>query len=177
VSSIKRSQSVNHQAGQHIRLPFELLQLSLRLQGRTFGAPGLAARRPASPAGLTARARPKASPTSARRTAVESQALDQGERASSGVRLRTVDAARAGNPRTGRTYLLLPGWSLVSRCSKRRTIETKPTMPKARRATTMMVVHHMLTISISRYILLSPSRRPHTVLWITRGPTRSLVGH
>ena len=26
-------------------------------------------------------------------------------------------------------------------------------------------------------ILLSLSRRPHTVLWITRGPTRSLVGH
>ena len=60
---------------------------------------------------------------------------------------------------------------------KRRTIETKPTMPKARRATTMMVVHHMLTTSISRYILLSLRRRLHTVLWITRGPTRSLVGH
>ena len=40
VSSIKRSSCVKHQAGQHTVVSTELLQLSLRLQGRTFGAPG-----------------------------------------------------------------------------------------------------------------------------------------
>jgi hypothetical protein len=43
----------------------------------------------------------------------------RGERASSGVGLRTVDAARAGNPRTGRTYLLLSAWSRQSAVAKK----------------------------------------------------------
>jgi hypothetical protein len=43
VSSIKRSPCVKHQAGQDTWPAFELLQVSIRLQGRTSGAPGLTA--------------------------------------------------------------------------------------------------------------------------------------
>jgi hypothetical protein len=39
VSSIKRSQYVKHQAGQHIERPTELLQVSSQLQGRASGTP------------------------------------------------------------------------------------------------------------------------------------------
>ena len=35
---------------------------------------------------------------------------------------------------------------------------------------------HVDHLNLTIY-LTSLSRRPHTVLWITRGPTRSLVGH
>jgi hypothetical protein len=114
----------------------------------------------ADPAGLTARARPEAQ----RHERAANLSGELGSRLG-----RTGQKRHGAKDRRCRSRGESAYWSyissalrvvsLVSRCAKRRTSETKPTMPKARRATAMMFVHHMLTTAISRYILLSPEQR------------------
>jgi hypothetical protein len=70
-----------------------------------------------------------------------------------------------------------PGGLASQRLRKKANQRDEAVDAESHEATTMMYIHHMLTTTISRYILLSLSRRLDTVLWITRGPTRSLVGH